>query len=191
VLQSRDATKDGYDAQKAGNYVKANLPFNPTDDFHEYRIDFLPGNVIFYADNKQLAKMKGAAVPDTAGHLVFQHWSNGNIEWSGGPPRQDAITTVGYLKAYFNSSSPQRWSDYQNRCHDPSAEKAVCYIPDKGANTGNATGGNNNFFFSYQNNMTNNQTISDNANDGPGSAQVWWPMLGTTFLAMGWLVGLW
>src|SRR4051794_12067529 len=98
VLQSREAVEQGYDAHRTQNFVKAYLPFNPTDGVHEYRIDYLPGRVRFYADEKLLADMGGPAVPNHAGHLVLQHWSNGNLLWSGGPPARDAATTVAYVK---------------------------------------------------------------------------------------------
>ncbi len=99
VLQSREAAEQGYDAQKTTNFIKAYLPFNPTLDFHEYRIDFLPGRVRFLADNQQLANMKGPAVPSHPGHLVLQHWSNGNRLWTSGPPTSDAVSTVAYVQA--------------------------------------------------------------------------------------------
>jgi Glycosyl hydrolases family 16 len=74
VLQSREAAEAGYDAAETGNFVKAYLPFNPTADFHEYRIDYLPGRVFFYADGVILAEMNGSAVPSSAGHLIISHW---------------------------------------------------------------------------------------------------------------------
>ena len=56
VIQSRAAVDSGFNAQKTNNFVKAYLPFDPTLDFHEYRIDFLPGRVVFYADNQVLGR---------------------------------------------------------------------------------------------------------------------------------------
>jgi len=199
VLQSREAAERGFDAQQTGNFVKAFLPFDPTDGVHEYRIDFLPGRVRFYADNRPLAAMGGPAVPDHAGHLVLQHWSNGNPLWSGGPPPRDASTTVAYVKAYFNSSAPRRHADWARRCADAAAPGAVCRIPDSpprdaGSGPGRtapghaapsaaAAGGGQTpaggpppvqtpatgWFFSVQPNMTNNQTISGTADAGGGS----------------------
>ncbi len=187
VLQSREAAEKGYDAQSTGNFVKAYLPFNPTLDFHEYRIDFLPGRVHFYADNQVLARMKGGAVPDHAGHLVLQHWSNGNPAWSGGPPDRDAVTSVAYVKAYFNSSAPQRQSDWASRCQDARSQGAVCRIPETSPTNTTPT----NWFFSYQNNMTNNQTVSGK-NAGSRSTAVQWPVLAVVaFASMGWVLDMW
>ncbi|KAK1595219.1 concanavalin A-like lectin/glucanase domain-containing protein [Colletotrichum navitas] len=149
VLQSRASLEKGYVASSTGNFLKVNLGFNPATDFHEYRIDYLRDNVTFYADGKVLAAMNGSAVPTEGGHLILQHWSNGNPLWSGGPPKTDAIMTVASVKAYFNSSLDARKADHDSRCIDPAAPGAVCAIPDNPA-----------FFFSTQANMTNNQTVS-------------------------------
>ncbi|KAL0930764.1 glycoside hydrolase family 16 protein [Colletotrichum truncatum] len=160
VLQSRASMEKGYDAAGTGNFVKVNLGFNPTTDFHEYRIDYLRDQVIFYADNKMIGRMNGSAVPTDGGHLILQHWSNGNPLWSGGPPKKDAILTVASVKAYFNSSLDSRRADHLSRCVDPSAPDAICNIPDVTS-----------FFFSAQTNMTNNQTVSGQSGHESHSAQ--------------------
>ncbi|CAK7243701.1 MAG: hypothetical protein STHCBS139747_005227 [Sporothrix thermara] len=188
VLQSREAAEAGYNAQGTPTFVKAYLPFDPTADFHEYRIDFLPGSVFFYADSQLLAEMDSEAVPTHAGHLVLQQWSNGNPLWSGGPPKEDSITTVSYVKAYFNSSSPQRQNDWTLRCHDPSAPGAVCAIPQVTATNNSAA----DWFFTSQSNMTNNQTVSGQDNGGgrmASAATVYWPIL--AMLVVGWEVSVW
>lgn len=153
VLHSREVSQAGFNAS---NFIKTNLPFNPTTDFHEYRIDLVPNKVLFYADGQLLGQTNGSAVPTMAGHLVLQHWSNGNPLWSGGPPRTDAVMTVSYVKAYFNSSTEARKRDWARRCRDMTGPHSVCEIPEITAS--NSTPGQ--FFFSDQINMTNNQTVS-------------------------------
>ncbi|OAQ67366.1 Concanavalin A-like lectin/glucanase [Purpureocillium lilacinum] len=136
VIQSPASKLAGYDASKTGLFKTVNLTFDPTADFHEYRFDYLPGRVIFYADSKRIAEMQGPEMPSDAGHLVLQHWSNGNPLWSGGPPMQDAIVTVSYVKAYFNSTaSLDPWT---KKCADKNV--TVCAIPD-GTATNASTGG--------------------------------------------------
>jgi beta-glucanase (GH16 family) len=162
VLQSPRSRSAGYDASGTGTFVNASLPFDPTADFHEYRFDFLAGRVLFYADGKVLATMTnddddngsgagagagGNAVPTTSGNLILSHWSNGNADWSGGPPARDAATVVRYVKAYYNASSPARREAAAARCVDPNASTAVCAVPE-----GDAT-----YFFMYQDNMTAGQ----------------------------------
>ncbi|KAM0126884.1 hypothetical protein ACHAPC_008437 [Botrytis cinerea] len=163
VLQSVQSVQAGYNAAVTGNYIVANLPFNPTTGYHEYRIDFIPGNVIFYADGQILAKMNSTAVPTSPGHMIITQWSNGNPLWSSGPPSHDAVISVSYVKAYFNSSDPVREIGLIKRCKDSSAENAICAIPDQ-TSAPNPDGNNGNasartFFFSNQKNETNNQTV--------------------------------
>lgn len=182
VLQSREAAEAGYDASKTGNFVKAYLPFNPTNGYHEYRIDYLPGRVFFYADGAVLAEMKGPAVPSSLGHLILQHWSNGNTNWSGGPPAEEATVKVRYVKAYFNSSVMQGGQpDYQGRCRDPAATKAVCSIPDIIPSNSSAAG----WFFSDHGNMTVNQTTSS---EQSGAARLMREVCPSVMSAVGLLV---
>ncbi|KAI0180861.1 glycoside hydrolase family 16 protein [Hypoxylon sp. FL1284] len=181
VLQSKESKDAGFDASKTDGFKKINLPFDPTAAFHEYRIDFLPGRVLFYADAELLAEMNGAGVPSTPGNLQLSHWSNGNAGWSRGPPAQDATTTVSYVKAYFNSSLEARQHDYSARCRDLTA---VCAVPDR-----NAT-----FFFTDMQNMAPNQTDyrghGDN-NNGWTWRRPWSPLfVATTLSACAWLVVL-
>jgi beta-glucanase (GH16 family) len=68
----------GYDASKTNMHQQIDLDFDPTADFHEYRIDYVSDRVMFYVDRRPLAKMQGKKVPLTGGHLILQHWSNGN-----------------------------------------------------------------------------------------------------------------
>jgi hypothetical protein len=131
VVQSKESLEQGYDASKTGMYERVNLTFDPTKEFHEYRFDFVPGRVIFYADSHVLADMKGGEIPSVGGHLILQHWSNGNPRWSGGPPATEALLRVSYVKAYFNSSDPQRLAGDFERCNAAGAtDSTVCAIPD-------------------------------------------------------------
>ncbi|KAK8917668.1 hypothetical protein VCV18_010131 [Metarhizium anisopliae] len=60
--------------------------------------------------------MKGENVPSSGGHVILQHWSNGNQLWSGGPPASDAAIVVKSVKAYFNSSDAKKRGDWHNTC---------------------------------------------------------------------------
>lgn len=112
----------------------------------------------------------------------MNHWSNGAPGWSLGPPTEDAVMTVSYFKAYFNSSDPQRANDFDGRCMDPNRPSAVCSVPnqvgapnstvDGAANGANDTAvimgqstGAQTFFFSEQNNQTVNQTVYNSSDD--------------------------
>ncbi|KAI8966207.1 glycoside hydrolase family 16 protein [Daldinia sp. FL1419] len=179
VLQSEESKNNGFDASKTGDFKKINLPFDPTTDFHEYRIDFLPERVLFYADAQLLTEMNGTGVPSTPGNLQVSHWSNGNMEWSQGPPKANATTTVSYVKAYFNSSLESRQTDYRLRCKDPSAPMAVCAVPDR----------NTTYFFGNVVGMTPNQTTY-HENNGR-RARIWRPLpFAAAMAASAWVVSL-
>ncbi|KAF4333858.1 xyloglucan endo-transglycosylase [Fusarium beomiforme] len=129
VVQSKESMEAGYDASKTGTFNRVNLDFDPTDTFHEYRFDYLPGQVLFYADSKLLSRMKGGDMPSSGGHLILQHWSNGNPLWSGGPPKEDAIVIVSYVKAYFNSSNSERQAQLLQQCHESSVKSSAMKRP--------------------------------------------------------------
>jgi beta-glucanase (GH16 family) len=155
VLQSPESLKNGFDAANTGTFDVKELPFSPDDGFHEYRFDWSPGAVSFYADGVLLRTMD-QAVPSSPGHITFSHWSNGDPMWSGGPPAEDAVVTVSYFKGYFNSSLDARQSHWEKRCKDPSAPNAVCAVPDM-ADDEQAR----EYFFIKQENSAVNQTVSD------------------------------
>ena len=138
VVQSRASAKSGYDASKTGTYKTVNLGFNPMEAFHEYRFDYLRNKVYFYADSKLLAEMEGNAIPDSAGHLILQHWSNGNPKWSGGPPKEDATMTVSYVKAYFNSSHVEATTKGLGQCKDSASQ--LCDVKDVTARNASSGG---------------------------------------------------
>ncbi len=173
VLQSAESKKAGFDASATKDFKRVNLPFDPTTDFHEYRFDYLEKKVVFYADGKELVQMDGSSVPTSPGHLLLSHWSNGNPGWSRGPPKTDATTTISYVKAYFNSSLESRHADYVARCVDPTADGAICDIPDNDAR----------YFFTYDENKTTNQTTYLKDENSANRESLWWPLMLSAALA--------
>ena len=157
VLQSPESAQAGFNAANTDTFQIHQLNFTPTEGFHEYRFDWSPDAVKFYADGVLLDTMT-SAIPTSPGHITLSHWSNGDPNWSAGPPTEDAILTVEYLKGYFNSSDPSRQQDWSKRCADPSAANATCVVPEvTQAPDGNASA--RTFFFSMQANDTGNQTV--------------------------------
>lgn len=168
VLQSPESEKAGFNAANTGTFQIRQLNFTPTEGFHEYRFDWSPDAVEFYADGVLLDTMT-SAVPTAPGHITLSHWSNGDPNWSAGPPTDDAILTVEYLKGYFNSSDPARQQDWSKRCINPSAANATCSVPEvTQAPDGNASA--HTFFFSLQTNETGNQTVVGSKKKSEGIA---------------------
>ena len=166
VLQTPLSMAAGYDASNTADFKAEALPFRPDEEFHEYRFDWSPEKVSFYADGQWLHDMTRYS-PNSPGHLVLNHWSNGDPLWSAGPPQNDAVMTVSYIKAYFNSSDPARQEAYVARCPTLNPNE-VCEIPTQttppdpsGAN-GNQTA--HTYFFSLDAGHTPNQTVSKETN---------------------------
>lgn len=43
-------------------------------------------------------------VPDSPGRILLNHWTDGNPNFSGGPPTEDSLLKVSQLNMFFNSS---------------------------------------------------------------------------------------
>ncbi|KAL0082233.1 concanavalin A-like lectin/glucanase domain-containing protein [Phycomyces blakesleeanus] len=84
-------------------HEKSVLDFDPTTDFHEYRFDWTPSNVKFYIDGVKLYTMT-TNIPDAPGRVILNHWSDGNPNFSEGPPAQKAILEVANMTVFFNTS---------------------------------------------------------------------------------------
>ncbi|KAF2087792.1 glycoside hydrolase family 16 protein [Saccharata proteae CBS 121410] len=133
VLQSPMSEDAGFNAAGTPDYDLFPLDFRPDEGFHEYRFDWLPDRVSFYADGQWLRDMT-TTLPNSPGHLVLNHWSNGDPNWSAGPPSEDSVMTVSYVKAYYNSSLPNRAKDYELRCTSNGTYPVgsrICQIPDQ------------------------------------------------------------
>ncbi|KAI9713073.1 MAG: hypothetical protein M1820_001058 [Bogoriella megaspora] len=122
VVQTPQSAQAGYDAAGTPDFKVIQLPFAPDDGYHDYRFDWVPNRVSFYADGVWLEDMTDD-IPSSPGGLFLNHWSNGDPKWSAGPPQTDAVLTVSYVKAYFNTSGSQNTG--------PCTKDPICEIPDQ------------------------------------------------------------
>jgi len=129
VMQTPASMAAGYNAAGTSTYQIASLPFVPTADFHEYRFDWFNNYVVFYADSQMLQTLNWT-YPMAPGHLSVNHWSNGNSYWSQGPPETDAVLTVKYVKAYFNTSDDGLNQMFQEGCHQKE-DPQPCLVPEE------------------------------------------------------------
>jgi hypothetical protein len=128
VVQNTTAT-NGEPGSKQRIYQ---MPSSPADDYNEYRFDWLSDRIDYYINGK-FVWSETKNVPSAAGRIHISHWSNGNPFWTRGPPATDAVTTVSYVKAYFNSTNASRVHGYEKGCaaSTGNGEKAMCRIPDQ------------------------------------------------------------
>lgn len=130
VMQSPESERRGYAA--GPDFQTRSLLFAPQEDHNEYRFDWLPDRVDFFANSVLLATMRDH-IPATAGKLHISHWSDGNPGWSRGPPERDAVLTVSYVKAYFNGSSSGGGQGYcEERCVVPDQKVAPSLVEGDG-----------------------------------------------------------
>lgn len=144
VMQTPASMAAGYNAAGTSTYQIASLPFVPTADFHEYRFDWFPNYVVFYADGRMLQTLNWT-YPMVPGHLSVNHWSNGNSYWSQGPPAMDAVVTVKYIKAYFNTSDDGLNQMFEEGCNQK-ANPEPCQVPEEAGQAG-GSGNMSTFFF--------------------------------------------
>ncbi|KAF2649280.1 glycoside hydrolase family 16 protein [Lophiostoma macrostomum CBS 122681] len=148
VLQTPESVAAGYDAANTSEFKVQHLDFRPDDLFHEYRWDWTTEKISYYVDGQWQYDMT-EQVPQEGGSLHINHWSNGNPLWSAGPPVSDALLTVSYVKAYFNSTDTSKTDAYNQRCPGFNAT-AVCAIPAQTSppDASQGTDGAKTYFFS-------------------------------------------
>ncbi|KAI8581170.1 hypothetical protein K450DRAFT_233425 [Umbelopsis ramanniana AG] len=83
------------------NYM---LNYTPSEEYHEYRFDWIPGLAIFYIDGKEANRLY-TNIPTVPGRILVNHWTDGNANFSQGPPKQNAFMDVQNITLFFNVSS--------------------------------------------------------------------------------------
>ncbi|CUA78512.1 hypothetical protein RSOLAG22IIIB_07127 [Rhizoctonia solani] len=65
--------------------------------FHEHRLDWIPGSTKYYFDGS-LKSTVSKNSPTVASSILANVWSDGGSGWTKGPPTQDAIANIYYIK---------------------------------------------------------------------------------------------
>lgn len=82
--------------------------------FGEHRIDWLTTSTKYYY-NSVLEGTIAKNVPTVGSEVVVNVWSNGDPEFSKGPPTANAIATIQYLELYFNSTTLSQ-AEFDSAC---------------------------------------------------------------------------
>jgi hypothetical protein len=155
-------------------------------------IGLAPERIVFFADGQLLQEFENTFdgdTPDAPGILMLNHWSTGNPGWSGGTSAQNAVLTLSYVKAYFNSSNTTRGIEWRGACGDQ-WQGQTCQIPDfppggiAPESSGALNSGKTEFFMYQDGNV--NQTMYPAATGGSSAFLLsTWPVLGwTTMLSL-------
>ncbi|KAJ2955474.1 hypothetical protein NQZ79_g8530 [Umbelopsis isabellina] len=83
------------------NYMMA---YPPSQEFHEYRFDWMPNQAIFYIDGQQVNNLY-TNIPSTPGRIMLNHWTDGNKNFSEGPPAQNAVMEIKNMTLFFNATT--------------------------------------------------------------------------------------
>ena len=96
--------------------------FNFPEEFHEMRFDWMPDRIDFYIGD-HLILTHSETVPNVAGSLSLKHYLDDGREE---PPTHDAVMTVRYVKAYYNTTAHE---GPLSTCED--VKDNVCVVPDQ------------------------------------------------------------
>ncbi|KAI8071103.1 concanavalin A-like lectin/glucanase domain-containing protein [Gilbertella persicaria] len=80
------------------------LGFDPSLDYHEYRFDWFPNLTVFYVDGIEKYRMT-THVLGLPSRVMFNHWTDGNPNFSQGPAKQDASIFIKNMTFFFNATS--------------------------------------------------------------------------------------
>ncbi|KAK4494961.1 hypothetical protein PRZ48_014317 [Zasmidium cellare] len=90
-------------------------------DFQDLRFDWTNESVNFWIGKnrtRSVTKLQRdlPAVPET---LYFSHWSTGDDRWMQGPPVNNSVANVRWIRAFFNSSlmTPSDHAKYDQQCN--------------------------------------------------------------------------
>jgi beta-glucanase (GH16 family) len=78
------------------DHATPDVPFDPSEAFHEYRFDWYADRVEYYVDGKQYATLTNE-VPDAPSRLMLNHWSGNIPTWGGPAPTEDAEKLVDWV----------------------------------------------------------------------------------------------
>lgn len=73
------------------------------DNFHEWSFIWLP-DIIHYGIDSNYSKSITTNIPQEPGRIALSHWSNGDPNYSQGPPTQDSTVVASFFQAVYNDT---------------------------------------------------------------------------------------
>lgn len=156
-----------------------------SDRLHEFRFDWLPGRIDFFIDNHWVWSSTNG-VPDTAGALEYSIWSNFDKRLGEVHQDQQAVFTIAYSKAYFNTTDhdssdvAKAWADQS--CQGGDLGRKTLTLPaELGPGQYPAENGRSMF-------ISKQETWEDDMAEENGGQRVQLSTLGSTTVAMSMLI---
>ena len=78
-------------------------PSDATTTEHEYRVDWTDGQTQWFIDG-QVVFTATDNVPSQPGTWLWNNWSDGDIQWSAGPPASDAVLKIKQIEMYYDTA---------------------------------------------------------------------------------------
>ena len=123
--------------------------------FHDYRFDWLPGQVDFFV-NDALKFTTKDSVPVEPARWMLMNWANGNNYWSG-LPLTDSLARAKNVRVFFNSTHPYVISGFASAC--AANPNSMCDVATFPANE----------LYGYEQNAIRNHVVK-NGNDQPDTS---------------------
>lgn len=80
----------------------SHAPAGAFSGVHNYRIDWNSSSSTFYVDGEFQFQLTENVPTATDGHWLWNNWSNGDKEWSAGPPATDAVFKIQKIVMEYN-----------------------------------------------------------------------------------------
>ena len=118
IGQNRDylylSSKRNNPNDHSGEIGALNLPYKDLYNVNrEYRFDWMPNNVTFYVDGKNVGSLIES--PSAPSRVMLMNWSSGDKDWTG-IPKTDVIAKFRNMNFFFNSSHPYVVAKYNTKC---------------------------------------------------------------------------
>lgn len=110
------------------NLKNASAPDTSPWNWMEVRIDWVKTGVNWTVADNLVRSVRGGSVPDVPAPLTFKHWSTGDKKFMEGPPKNQSVANVQWVKAFFNTSTmtEEAHAEYDARC----APTLACSVDD-------------------------------------------------------------
>ncbi|PPQ82895.1 hypothetical protein CVT25_009682 [Psilocybe cyanescens] len=100
------ATNHNNTGSEANTFDTIPFTFDPTADYHEYRIDWFGTTTNYYIDGTRVAQHTDpSTTPTVEGHWIWNAWSSGDPNWSMGPPTADGTYQIRSIDLYTGYTS--------------------------------------------------------------------------------------
>lgn len=116
--------RDSNNVALNSSHNKVMLNKSITENFLEYRFDWFKDKVDFYVEEVFVSSLK-ANIPNEPGKLIVNHRTNGNKNWSRGPPVKVSDILVKYIELFYNTTTKANCSVIMGNNFKPEGNNTI------------------------------------------------------------------